>query len=563
VASPKSGARWSLELVGLALLVVFGAVIRAHGFTSFDLWFDDAWAAAPARASISQAIHMGLTAPGYTLLIRSWIRIDPAATWWAQTPAFILGLLAIPAVWALLRWFRWPRWIAIGGAVVVAAGPLLVQYSTRVKEYPFDLLACCLLLFLAERFRRDRTSADLAWLAAASVAGVFCSASCATAVVGVWLAVAVMAAAHRALWPRFAIWAGVTGAGLLAVYALFLRKIPSVLNHNWRNRGYLVDYRSHVAFERTVTMVLGGFIHAFIGYPVPHDFFGAAGGLHAASVAIIGLLVLAVAIGVPVLASVRSRSVEAALPAALVLCVAGILVVLDLVPLGDGRTDEVLYPALLVCLGSIAAMLDARVRPAVSASSARRATAVGAAVAVLAAALTFGAFHRAQYPTLNLRGLAQRLAPLERPGDVVFVDTFNSFAWCYYGLSPCRFQVGGLPVWPQGFRPVSTSPDAFIASHYGIPLPELTAAQAGARRIWYVGYTYGTYDVGGNPLFADFPTSTYMTGLLHLEGWHPATPSAKATTFLGGLHVYAQLYVRDAKLPGTPATAPDSSSHRA
>ena len=39
---------------------------------------------------------MVLTAPGYGLAMRSWIRLDPATTWWAQLPAFVLGLLGDP-----------------------------------------------------------------------------------------------------------------------------------------------------------------------------------------------------------------------------------------------------------------------------------------------------------------------------------------------------------------------------------------------------------------------------------------------------------------------------------
>ena len=144
-----------LELVGVVALVALGAYTRAHGFTNLDLWFDDAWAAMPARVGLSDAVHMVLTAPGYGLAMRSWIRLDPATTWWAQLPAYVLGLARDPRrLRAGPLALRNPRWVAFGAAIVVTVSPLAVQYATRVKEYPFDLLAACALLALAERVRR-------------------------------------------------------------------------------------------------------------------------------------------------------------------------------------------------------------------------------------------------------------------------------------------------------------------------------------------------------------------------------------------------------------------------
>ena len=183
-----------------------------------------------------------------------------------------------------------------------------------------------------------------------------------------------------------------------------------------------------------------------------------------------------------------------------------------------------------------------------------RAVACGVGLVALVSAVLFGLSHVAVYPTVSLRGVAARLTPLERPGDVVFVDTFNSFGWCYYGLSPCRFQVGGSPVWPQGFRPVSMTPDVFIASHYGIPLPEFTAAQRGAHRIWYVGYDYGTFDVGAGAARANRPVCEDMTGLLQADGWRQAFPSK--TTDVLGLHDLRVLYV---KVPNGPRSGPSSA----
>jgi hypothetical protein len=538
-----SSSRTGLTEVGIvAALMALGAVIRAHGFTSGDLWFDDAWAAMPARAGLSDAIHMVLTAPGYGLALRSWIKIDPATTWFAQIPAFVIGIAAIPAVWGLLRRLHLPRWSAVGAAAILATGPLAVQYSTRVKEYPFDLFAACVILVLAERVREVPSTARLWALAAASVVAFAMSAGSAPVIAGVWFAVLFGCAVRPASRARVPGPLAATAAGCALVWLAFLRHLPGVLSFNWRRRGFLVDYRSFSLAERTVSMIFGGFAHAVLAYPVPATFFNAKPGPHAVSVAIVGAALLAVAIVGPIVAAARRRSMTSALPSALALLIAVLLAFADRVPLGDGRTDEVLYPAFFVCLASMAATVALRIARAAPRALSNRAARTGLAALALAGVTVFGFTHEAVYPTVSIRSVEARLPALERPGDVVFVDTFNSFAWCYYQLSKCRIQIGGSPVWPQGFRPVSTSPSVFVASHYGRPLPEIFAAERRARRIWYVGYTYGTYFVAAGTSRANSPVATYMSGQLLLDGWHQAPPSLSTVIF--GLHSYARLYVK-------------------
>ena len=485
---------------------------------------------------------MVLTAPGYGLAMRLWIRLDPTTTWFLQIPSFVISLGAIPAVYFLLRYFRSPRWLAWSGALVATVDPILVQYAARLKEYPFDLLGVCLLLVLGERVRRAPSAGRLTALAVATVAVLFVSAGSVAVVAGVWVALAFSLLADRRHRGAFLLAAGAVGLGAVAIWVAFLRELPSVLNFNWRRRGFLIDYRSLSLLERSVTVTLGGFLHGALAYPVEPSFFRGHAGVHELSAAILGVALLGVAIGVPVVSSLRARTVSPALAAGLGLAFAVLLAVADRVPLGDGRTDEALYPALYVCLAACVQLVAPKVRAVVTAHDARRAVAGLAAAAVVVATVGFGIDHPSIYPTISLRSLAARIAALEKPGDVVFVDTFNSFDWCYYGLSPCRFKVGGLPPWPQGFRPESTSPNVFIASHYGIPLPELTVAQGRATRIWYVGFEYGTFDVGAGRSKWPQPVDTYMLGLLHKDGWEQ--PPTSPTTVLLGVHCYAWLFVK-------------------
>lgn len=332
------------------------------------------------------------------------------------------------------------------------------------------------------------------------------------------------------------------GLGAAGIWVAFLRELPPVLNFNWRRRGFLFDYRSVPLFERSVTVAFGGFLHGALAYPVEPSFFRGHVGVHELSAAVLGVVLLGLAVGVPVVSSIRARKVSPALAAALGLVFAVLLAVADRVPFGDGRTDEALYPALYLCLAACASLAAPSVRTVLGVRTARRVAASTLAAALVVATVGFGIEHPSIYPTISLRSLATRLAPLEQHGDVVFVDTFNSFGWCFYDLSPCAFKVGGTPPWPQGFRPVSTSDSVFIAGHYGIPLPELTVAQAHAKRIWYVGFEYGTFDVGAGRAVWSEPVNTYMLGLLHKDGWHQ--PPTSPETVLLGVHCYALLFVR-------------------
>lgn len=539
-----------LEVLALVALTGFGAYIRAHGFTAYDLWFDDAWASLSARVGLSTAVHMVLTAPGYSLAMRSWLRLDPTTTWWAQTPAFVLSVLATPAVYGLVRWLRSPRWVAFGAAVVITMSPVAVQYATRVKEYPFDLLAACVLLALVERLRRAPSAGRLVALAVASVLAFLVSAGSAPVIAGVWGCAIVATWPTRRLRTSLLVAIGGIGAGAILVWAAFLRSLPAVLNTNWRRRGFLLDTRSLPRVERSTSIMFGGFVHAVLAIPVPVSFYRGGTGFHDLPVALVGAIVVLGAVAVPVVTTVRRRAASPALAASLTLLVALVAALAGKVPFGDGRTDEVLYPAFLVCLAAVVEPVAAFVRRNAAAAG-TRVTAIALGLALVAGSVAFGASHQGVYPTISLRGVWTRLHPLVRSGDVVFVDTFNSFTWCYYELTPCHVKIGGTPLWPQGFEPRPNKrhghgvPVVFIATHYGIPLPEFTTAQSHASRIWYVGYTFGTFDVGASPTRYNVPVATYFTGLLRRDGWHavPQRPGGPRTVVFG-VHAYAQLYVR-------------------
>jgi hypothetical protein len=525
----------------LVALVCFGGLLRAHGFTSKDLWFDDAWVAAATKLSATQLLHVGLAAPGYTFLLRGWVAMDPTSTFWLQLPAFVLGVLAIPAIWLLLRWMRMGRWIAVGGALLVTVMPILVQYSTRLKEYPFDFLAACVLLGVYEGLRSEPSRRRLAMLGVASSVAVLVSAGCLVVVAAIWGLVLVTTL--RTFRWVVVVWGAVVAASGLVTWLVFVRSLPPSLHTYWRVRGYLFDFHSLATAEKSVSLGFGGFLHEAFGVPASPSFFRYSDGLHSTPLTVAGVACVAVLVGVPIVASVRARAVTPALPSALVLALAVVLAVVSLVPFGDGRTDEVLYPAMIVCLASIARLVATRLAATRLPAARLKAGAAAGAVVFAIGVLLFGALHPADYPSIDLRGVSGQLDGQLRPGERVFVSTFDSFGWCYYRLSPCTVVLDGSPRWIQGFRPVSTDPAVFIAPKYQSVLPQMLAAMHGTKPIWYVGFTYGTYDVASKSSAQDQPVVTQMLRVLARHGWRLA-PAGRATpNRLDAPHTFAWLFV--------------------
>jgi len=531
--------RW--EVPALCLLMVFGAVIRAHGFTTKDLWFDDAWAASSARTNLSQAVHMFLTAPGYGFFQREWIRLNPLTTWWAQIPAYVFGLAAIPLTWWLVKWMKFAPWVAMGGALFMAVNPTLVLYSTRVKEYPFDLLLALGLFALAEVARREPANPPWRRLALSSAVALAMSASMIVVVGGVWLFVLAVTVRSSNGRKNFVLWGGAVAVCLGALYVLFYRHVPSVLNFNWRRRGYLADYRTTHLFERTVRLIFGGFAHTGWAYPVPKNFYRTGHISQALSPVVAGVVIVSVLVLGPLWLSRRRHQVGRGVAAALTLGVAIVLAFADQVPFGDGRTDEVLYPAVVIASAVIVSAAAAWCRARHFAPAVQRSLVLVAATAAVVGGAVVGVRNEAVYPTLDLRTLAVSLDHASRVDHApIVVDTFNSFGWCYYQLSPCRYVIGGDPVWPQGFRPQSISRHVIISDSYSGQYHDVINSLNGRSQLWYVGYTYGTFDAL-SPRLAHVPAMTSLLGVLYANGWK-MVPGAHAR--LTSTNVFAQLLER-------------------
>jgi Dolichyl-phosphate-mannose-protein mannosyltransferase len=458
----------------LAGIVAFGAGVRAIGFSSLGLWRDDAWAALSSRVGLGTALHMGETAPGFYLVERSWILLHPGSTWWAQLLPYLLGVLCIPAIYLVARFFGQRVPVALLAAFVTSVSPVCVTYSTRIKEYQADFLLSCLLLVVGEAVRRQPGVRRWVALVGCSVLGLFVSASVAPVIIGVWLGV-VTIRSRRVITA-----AAATGGGCLLVAALFYRHVSPSLHAFWAP--FYLHFNS-----------FGGLL-ASLYESVLHLEVLMVGGFDSTPTELV-LFFLAVTalIGVGLFGGGPYRGAGLVLGAALVSSALG------LVPLGTGRTDEVLYPAVLLLIGSGLGRLAPR---CLLLLATRRSKVMASLVmaGLLCVPLVSNLTLYRGYPGVDVKGLAAKVTAQLRPGDHIVVNELMRYSWALYEDPKPHLRFG--PAWSTGFTVVSTQATTLIApSEYyeGDSHPEAWARSlASYRRLWFVE----TAPLSLSPLYA-------------------------------------------------------------
>ena len=525
-----------LEWAGITGLLALGIWTRATGFSAYDLWFDDAWAALPAKVPLSTANHMVTTTPAYSLALREWLQLSPGSTAWAQVPSFVAGLAGIVAIFALLRYFAFRQPLPWLGALLVAVGPITSTYSTRVKEYAADLLVACALLYLAEQWRRQPSVKRSIAITSVSSLGLLLSAQTllVTAGVGVLLVVAALIEPHRRRQVA-GILGGIALTGLFGE-VLWFRHIVPQLKLNWKAKGYMLDLSSLHAAYFSIVHMLAGLGHGLTGLPIPFSFVG--GEVLAGSVVLAAItgLVLVLILFRPIWQTVKQfRQLPGPLFAAAVIVIGAFGgAIIGATPLGGGRTDEVLYPAIILLLaGALQPLVD---RAFTSETKLRHVRA--ALTAVLVAVLgSYGLTHQSVYPDLDLKGVVAQLGTSLQPGDAIIVDGYASFTWANNDEAPwaVSFHQGGI-VWPMGFHVVSRDPRTTMSNEYLQPDRQVMRVLRTKHRLWYVGVTIGASSPNAPAGLLNFPLSTPTKLAIETHGWKPTIYQLRAT------HCFAILY---------------------
>ena len=283
----------------------------------------------------------------------------------------------------------------------MCVSPVCVVYSTRLKEYGTVFLMTCAVLWVAESARRRPARARLVQLATVSVLAFVVSASMGPVIAGVWVALMLSAARERRLRRDEVVSAVVVAGGCGIVAAIFYGRISPSLSKFWANN--YITHGSVSTFLRSLNGGLWAVYFNLLHLPTLN-----AGGVQ--------LLLLLVILGLSVFGAAHNAAM---LGPACIVVVAVCASVAHVAPLGTGRTDEYLYPALLLLLASGVVGLWDGLRDRVSAERRNVAGTVVAAVGVVVGAVVIvvAIATTAPYPGFAVQTLATEIsrAPPNRP----------------------------------------------------------------------------------------------------------------------------------------------------
>jgi chromate transport protein ChrA len=507
-------------------VVAIAAWRQSQGFTRFPLFFDDAWAALPSRFGVITALKMSVSTPGWTELLRLWIRMGTNASWWAQLPSLLAAIAMGLGAYALCRRIGFARWPSVVGVTMLVTNPTTLEYATRVKPYTVEMVLAVALLWSAEVVRRRRDWRSLAILAVVSVVAFAISFSVFAVLVGVWVAVLLWFRDAVHLRFRWLIAASAAAIGVLAVGLPYYLTSSARLGDNWQRRGYLEVYSSLHKLLHNSTLIFSGFLHNWSDLPIGHT--RVDGTLTGLTYVDAGLGLFVVVAMVWWTASPRAwRERPELVPVGVTMLIAVLLALGDVLPFGDGRTDEVLYPGLTLVVVAVVQSMVRRLGPRVSkepnSTSAHRVVVAG----LLALAVVLGsanlAGNHALYPEADLKGLFHQIEQHWRPGDVIVVPAYLSFSWAEANITPWKLQLKPKGDWPQGFRAVSKDPMVILPQAYEGADPQLRDLQRKYKRIWYIGYELGVWDpyAVSAKYAANDPLPTYTNSQLVQEGWRP------------------------------------------
>ena len=317
---------------------------------------------------------------------------------------------------------------------MVAVAQSDVVYATRVKPYAFDLLGACLLLWLAERVRREGAR-GAPWLAVASVLVCAFSLTPVPLVVGVWVVLGTEALVHRTLTARLAASGAATVVGLGALWLAVRAGISPRLRTSWDGH-YLVVSSPH-GLVHSARTILDGLL-AGIGDTTPALGLRGLGQLDRAAIVVLFVLGL--------VAWRRQLLCLATLATALLMSIP------SLVPLGTGRTDAYLYPALALVMAEGAAVAWRLVRAGPRAL----------AVVVLSLSLVVGGLlaadrlvHRPGYPGGTFTAVSALVKAGLAQGDRVVIGGTARWPWAYYDIRHVRIVHSDL--YNNGYTPLSDS----------------------------------------------------------------------------------------------------------
>ena len=320
----------TLQWFMLGLIVLLGFAIRLRVLPSGGLFQDDAWVTLTGTTSWSQAFKMAGTAPGFVGLLHLWLPFSPSSLW-AVTPALLIGLAGLISLAVVLQRLWSNALFTALGVFTIALSPVATATSGHVKQYTLDFLISLWITYLAVRARSFNVK-DLGLLLAASLGGLFLSGSTVIVIAAAWLVVTLQGIRPHDTRRRVLLAASCFGAGFLVVFVACYSNLPVALNRYWAN--YLLQPLPLSTWPSRFGNVVRGLTNGFVPTTtaISHEVLFA-------TIVLLSLVLLGALSKDPL----AGRGI-----AVVTLGVAFGLALLSKVPLGTGRTDMAVYPALLM-----------------------------------------------------------------------------------------------------------------------------------------------------------------------------------------------------------------------
>jgi len=409
-----------LDVSITALLAATTLFLILPAFGTSTLWRDDAWTTLTMKTGgVSEFFLVAANAPGFAAMLKAWLAAVGFDEWKAQLVPLVFAVATPPLLYIVLVRRALGRVGAATGALLMAVSPDFLTNAARVKQYTLDAFCVVCVLGLALWLLDDVTSAKrwrtlavggVAALVFSSPSVVFLVAALGTGLLG--LLMQDRTRLRVALLP-------VAAAGTCTALWSFLVLRPAVtpaLTLFWEAAFVPLDDGPRQAVIATV-VTARRFVHGAISISQAEAAAAVLAGAYLIVLwrrALLGLLLLAP------------------------LAIAFVLAVLKIAPLGTGRTDIYLYPAVMAAVAIAVDTLAKR---------ARRATGIAAVAAV--AALIVSA-PRPAYPLDDVAPLVAEVEARSTPADAIVTYPFASYQFALYTKLP--LDVSRTNVTATGFR---------------------------------------------------------------------------------------------------------------
>ncbi len=156
-----TGWRFSLEGLGtlavVLLIMILAVIFRLERIYS-PLHHDEAYTFVAFGQSLFTALtdyHLPNNHVFHTILVYFSTRLFGTAPWVVRLPAFIAGVLLVPAVyWLGKRLYN--RWTGLAAGCLVAWFPALISYANNARGYTLVALFTVIILALGDIVRREK-----------------------------------------------------------------------------------------------------------------------------------------------------------------------------------------------------------------------------------------------------------------------------------------------------------------------------------------------------------------------------------------------------------------------